>query len=461
VLRGGAATLVSAAILGLLAQAGAAREATFPGRNGLLAYTLPTGVWAVNADGSGTRNATLGLPVRPADPAWASDGNRIAFANTLAENGGIWVVRADGTGARRVTDRATDREPTWAPDGMRVAFVRADGGRDRIFVVNASGGGLGLLTPFVDLNVQDPEWSPDGARLAFSDGSGVYVVDADGSDARRLADGRSPSWAPDGRSIAFARGDAILAVGVDGGGEQVVAGGVGAALDLSWAPDGTRIAFVGDQGRLERDELFVVGADGTGLTRLNVDSESAVDWGPALVLPPPVAGASVNIGIVSGIVRVRVRGTGRFVSLGASRQVPVGSEVDVTRGRLRLTSDAGAGQTQVAIFYDGRGVVRQERAARPVTELELSGPLACAPRRAAGGAPSPRVRRLWGDGAGRFRTRGRFASASVRGTVWLTEDRCDGTFVRVVQGDVAVRDLVRNRTVPLRDGQSYLARARR
>jgi hypothetical protein len=289
----------------------------------------------------------------------------------------------------------------------------------------------------------------------------VYVVDADGSGARRLADGRSPSWAPDGRSIAFARGDAILAVGVDGAGERVVAGGLGAVLELSWAPDGTRIAFVGDQGRLERDELFVVGADGTGLTRLNVDSESTVDWGPALVLPPPVAGASVNIGIVSGIVRVRVRGTGRFVSLAASRQVPVGSEVDVTRGRLRLTSDAGGGQTQVAIFYDGRGIVRQDRAARSVTELALSGPLACPRRATAGGGPPPRVRRLWGDGTGRFRTRGRFASASVRGTIWLTEDRCDGTLVRVQQGDVAVRDLVRNRTIRLRDGQSYLARARR
>ena len=54
-----------------------------------------------------------------------------------------------------------------------------------------------------------------------------------------------------------------------------------------------------------------------------------------------------------------------------------------------------------------------------------------------------RVRKLWGDGRGRFRTRGRYGAATVRGTKWLTLDRCDGTKVRVVRGKVSVRDLVR------------------
>jgi hypothetical protein len=54
-----------------------------------------------------------------------------------------------------------------------------------------------------------------------------------------------------------------------------------------------------------------------------------------------------------------------------------------------------------------------------------------------------RVRKLWGDGRGRFRTRGRYGAATVRGTKWLTLDRCDGTKVRVVRGKVSVQDLVR------------------
>ena len=70
------------------------------------------------------------------------------------------------------------------------------------------------------------------------------------------------------------------------------------------------------------------------------------------------------------------------------------------------------------------------------------------------------MRRLWGNATGRFRTRGRFAAAAVRGTVWLTEDRCDGTLIRVRSGRVQVTDTVRNRRITLRAGQSYLARRR-
>ena len=52
-----------------------------------------------------------------------------------------------------------------------------------------------------------------------------------------------------------------------------------------------------------------------------------------------------------------------------------------------------------------------------------------------------RTRRLWGrDRGGRFRTRGRHGSATVRGTRWLTEDRCDGTLFKVTEGAIDVRD---------------------
>ena len=84
--------------------------------------------------------------------------------------------------------------------------------------------------------------------------------------------------------------------------------------------------------------------------------------------------------------------------------------------------------------------------------------------RAAPCSPAPpqrRVRRLWGsDSGGRFRTHGRHSHATVRGTRWLTEDRCDGTLTRVTEGAVVVRDLARRRRVLVRAGHSYLARKR-
>ena len=71
-------------------------------------------------------------------------------------------------------------------------------------------------------------------------------------------------------------------------------------------------------------------------------------------------------------------------------------------------------------------------------------------------------RRLWAsDRNGRFRTHGRDSVATVRGTVWSTADRCDGTLTRVKEGKVLVRDLRRKRSVLLTAGRSYLARHRR
>jgi hypothetical protein len=65
---------------------------------------------------------------------------------------------------------------------------------------------------------------------------------------------------------------------------------------------------------------------------------------------------------------------------------------------------------------------------------------------------------LWGSGKGRFRTKGKYSAATVRGTTWLTQERCDGTLTRVRSGTVSVRDLKRRKTVTVRAGRSYLAR---
>ncbi|HEX6712087.1 MAG TPA: hypothetical protein VF066_01835, partial [Thermoleophilaceae bacterium] len=68
-------------------------------------------------------------------------------------------------------------------------------------------------------------------------------------------------------------------------------------------------------------------------------------------------------------------------------------------------------------------------------------------------------RHLWGEGSGSFRTVGRYAAATVRGTTWLTDDRCDGTLIRVKAGAVTVRDLVKRRSFSLRAPREYLAKA--
>ena len=70
------------------------------------------------------------------------------------------------------------------------------------------------------------------------------------------------------------------------------------------------------------------------------------------------------------------------------------------------------------------------------------------------------MRRLWGEGKGSFRTAGRRSTATVRGTQWLVEDRCDGTLTRVKRGRVDVRDIRLKKTIRLRAGKRFLYLAR-
>ena len=64
------------------------------------------------------------------------------------------------------------------------------------------------------------------------------------------------------------------------------------------------------------------------------------------------------------------------------------------------------------------------------------------------------------DHNGRFGTRGRYSAGTVRGTVWDTVDRCDGTLTIVKRGTVRVFDFRRKITITLHAGKRYLARAR-
>lgn len=178
-------------------------------------------------------------------------------------------------------------------------------------------------------------------------------------------------------------------------------------------------------------------------------------------LPPPVAGKTVNAQVIAGKVRFKLPGTSAFVALTDPQQLPIGTTFDTTAGRVTLTSASDTkGATQQAWFYEGTFTLGQTTGPQPITTLALAGALPDCTKgaRAAATTRKRKSRHLWGDGTGRFRTSGRFASATVRGTRWVVSDRCDGTLIRVVRGSVTVRDRVRNKTVVIREGEQYLVR---
>jgi hypothetical protein len=166
----------------------------------------------------------------------------------------------------------------------------------------------------------------------------------------------------------------------------------------------------------------------------------------------PVRNASVGAVPVRGTVLIRRPGTSRFVLLDPS-VIRNGSEVDTRKGRVEITTSSN----EKATFFDGIFKVSQSRG---LTTLTLTEKLDCA-KRSLTAAKKPKTRKLWGDGKGRFRTKGTYSAATVRGTRWLVQDTCVSTLTRVTQGSVSVRDTVRKRTVVVRKGKSYRARARR
>ena len=178
--------------------------------------------------------------------------------------------------------------------------------------------------------------------------------------------------------------------------------------------------------------------------------------------PTPVPQKDATGTIVEG--KVLIKQGGKFVAFDPSKPIPNGAEIDVTKGKIKLTAVLKpGGKPQTATFYDG---IFKLTLRRTTTDLTLSQPLAKCPKRkhaahAAAKKKKPKTRKLWGDGSGSFRTRGHYSAATVRGTRWLVQDSCAGTLTRVKKGVVSVRDNVRRKTIILRAGKHYLAKPRR
>jgi LCCL domain-containing protein len=142
--------------------------------------------------------------------------------------------------------------------------------------------------------------------------------------------------------------------------------------------------------------------------------------------------------------------------------IPYNATVDVTKGSVLLKTITGSlSVTGAAGVTAAFVLIRGTDKKKPIVELRLvKGNFSVCPKRktkSARRAAAIVVRQIWGNGQGSFRTRGRYAAATVRGTHWLTSDRCDGTLTKVTRGVVEVADLPKHKTVTVRAGGSYLA----
>ena len=150
-----------------------------------------------------------------------------------------------------------------------------------------------------------------------------------------------------------------------------------------------------------------------------------------------------------------VAGEQDFSKLAAPKQVTLDCEVDTTsRNRFadRVEREQRADPDGAVLGrpvrprpeggrQPGRGARPGRRQALRETEIRAStGAFSKRARKGSGG------RKLWGSGSGNYKTVGSHGAATVRGTIWLVSDRCDGsTHFKVKKGHVVVRDFVKTR----------------
>ena len=220
-------------------------------------------------------------------------GQRIVFATFRDENLEIYDMNPDGSDqARLTTSSARDDTPVMAHDGSRILFTSDRDGNDEIYSMNPDGSSPVRLTNNA-ADDRNPAISPDGSRIAFqSDRDGefqIYSMASDGSDVRRLTStgiARYPSWSPEGTTIAFSwragtgDGDHVFIIAADGSGMTgLTSGSTTADGEPVWSPDGAKIAFTSNRAGSATSNIYVMDADGSDITPLTVNA--GVNFNPA------------------------------------------------------------------------------------------------------------------------------------------------------------------------------------
>jgi Tol biopolymer transport system component len=250
-------------------------------------------VFTVASDGTDLRQLTNGPGQgENTEPSWSPDGSRLSFVSRRNGYGQLFVMSADGADQQPLPCGAPSDvcEPDWAPDGERIVLGRSDHDEPGALVVLDLGSGVATqLTPGDLLDIT-PAWSPDGRLIAFGrrfgHPPGVYLIPAEGGEARFVAPGGDPSWSPAGDAIAYAYGAGLWLLPVDSFGRPtdrarpLACDGEANVGRSSWAPDGRRLVFevqMASQASLPR-RLRLVGVSGGEVQDLT--DGSTPDWSP-------------------------------------------------------------------------------------------------------------------------------------------------------------------------------------
>jgi hypothetical protein len=412
--------------------------------------------------------------------------------------GAAWVFVREASGWKQQGAKLLGGEEAGDGEFGSGAALSGDG-RTALVGGAKDEGGIGAAWVFTRSGTS---WSQQGSKLTGSGevGSGSFgfsaALSGDGSTALVGAPGdsgdvgaawafirREGSWSQLGGKLTgaeeFGPGFFGYGVGLTGDGLLALVGGIG---DENHAGAAWPFARKGEEPPVEEPP--------TGTTTTpppSTTTSTTTTTAPIIhvlgnkTVSAPVFGVSGNVAPVSGVVRLRLPGTSVFVPLSSLEQIPFGTVIDASAGRVQVTAAGQGGTTQSGEFFGGQFQLTQAHNGVVTALLTGGKTLNCRTHRehskparrtrdsdldrdgdrvSAFAAARRHGRRLWANAHGTFTTKGSYAAGAVQGTEWLTEDRCDGTYIRVTRDKVKVTDLVRHRTHIVRAGHSIIIRPR-
>jgi Tol biopolymer transport system component len=167
-----------------------------------------------------------------------------------ASNRDIYVIRANGTDRRRLTrDPSTEAQPSFSRDGTKLAFASDRDASMQIYVMDLA---TGITTRVTDRaeGAHDPAFTLDG-RVGYRSDTYVFTANLDGTDERRVTDGRTcclsgpfgaPVFPSDGQTTIYDDYNAIYST--DGVTRQtIVMPTTGEQSHPALSPDGSTLVL--------------------------------------------------------------------------------------------------------------------------------------------------------------------------------------------------------------------------
>lgn len=259
-------------------------------------------IYIADADGKQSRRLTNSSGAN-FNPVWSPDGRRLAFVSERATQSDIYTINADGTGERQITnDSSDDYRPAWSPDSKQVVFLsqRTAGqtdGSGEMFLVSVDGGDARLVTK-TSKRALAAAFSPNGARIALFSVVArkleIVLMAPDGSAEQNLSalakseTDSEPAWSPDSKQLAFLSDReisgalGIFVMNADGSGaRRVSAAKQATAGPASWAGDGSAVVYSGfENGNWE---IFAAELATTQPRQLTVNkaTDMGATWAPS------------------------------------------------------------------------------------------------------------------------------------------------------------------------------------